>query len=95
MTGAAHPHRFADQIEVPMLIIHGDKDYRVPVGQSHALWQALNRVAKVRGHKFLYYPDENHWILKPSNSMVWYQTVMAFVDHHVLGKEWERPELLG
>ena len=89
------PHRFADQIEVPMLIIHGDKDYRVPVGQSHALWQALNRVAKVRGHKFLYYPDENHWILKPSNSMVWYQTVMAFVDHHVLGKEWERPELLG
>ncbi|WP_394262797.1 prolyl oligopeptidase family serine peptidase [Trueperella sp.] len=49
----------------------------------------------MRGHKFLYYPDENHWILKPSNSMVWYQTVMAFVDHHVLGKEWERPELLG
>lgn len=89
------PHRFADKIEVPMLVIHGDKDYRVPVSQSHALWQALNSEAKVRGHKFLYYPDENHWILKPSNSMVWYQTVMAFVDHHALGKEWERPELLG
>ncbi len=89
------PHRFAEQIEVPMLVIHGDKDYRVPVGQSHALWQALNRVAKVRGHKFLYYPDESHWILKPSNSMVWYETVMAFVNQHVLGKEWERPELLG
>lgn len=89
------PHRFADRIEVPMLVIHGDKDYRVPIGQSHALWQALNRVAKVRGHKFLYFPDENHWILKPSNSMVWYQTVLAFVDHHVLGKDWQRPEMLG
>ncbi|MEW6918922.1 alpha/beta fold hydrolase [Trueperella pyogenes] len=89
------PHRFADQIEVPMLIIHGDKDYRVPLSQSHALWQALNRVSKVRGHKFLYFPDENHWVLKPSNSMVWYQTVMAFVDQHVLGKEWTKPELLG
>ncbi|MDP9806541.1 dipeptidyl aminopeptidase/acylaminoacyl peptidase [Trueperella bonasi] len=89
------PHRFADQIQVPMLVIHGDKDYRVPISQSHALWQALNRVAHVRGHKFLYYPDENHWILKPSNSMVWYQTVMAFLDHHVLGKEWSKPELLG
>ncbi|VEI13557.1 S9 family peptidase [Trueperella bialowiezensis] len=89
------PHRFADQIEVPMLIIHGDKDYRVPIGQSHALWQALNRVAKVRGHKFLYFPDENHWVLGPSNSMVWYQTVMAFVDQQVLGKDWRRPELLG
>ncbi|QOQ39511.1 alpha/beta hydrolase family protein [Trueperella pecoris] len=88
------PHRFAEQIEVPMLIIHGDKDYRVPLSQSHALWQALNRVAKVRGHKFLYFPDENHWVLKPSNSAVWYQTVMAFVDHHVLGKEWIKPTLL-
>lgn len=89
------PHRFAEQIEVPMLVIHGDRDYRVPIGQSHALWQALNRVAKVRGHKFLYFPDENHWVLKPSNSLVWYQTVMAFVDQHVLGKEWHAPELLG
>ncbi|WP_311777240.1 alpha/beta hydrolase family protein [Trueperella abortisuis] len=89
------PHRFADQIEVPMLIIHGDRDYRVPISQSHALWQALNRVAKARGHKFLYFPDENHWVLKPSNSLVWYQTVMAFVDEHVLGKDWHTPELLG
>lgn len=89
------PHLFAEQIEVPMLVIHGDKDYRVPVSQSHALWQALNRVSKVRGHKFLYFPDENHWILKPSNSRVWYETVLAFVNEHVLGEGWKRPELLG
>ncbi len=89
------PHRFAAEISVPMLIIHGDRDYRVPVSQSHALWHALNNEAKVRGHRFLYFPDENHWVLKPSNSVVWYQTVMAFVDQHVLGKQWKRPELLG
>jgi dipeptidyl aminopeptidase/acylaminoacyl peptidase len=44
--------------------------------------------------KFLYFPDENHWILKPSNARVWYETVLAFLDHHVLGKDWTRPPLL-
>ncbi|MGO1471158.1 MAG: alpha/beta fold hydrolase [Flaviflexus sp.] len=89
------PHAFAKQIEVPMLVIHGDKDYRVPLSQSHALWHALLRDSKVDGHRFLYYPDENHWILKPSNSLVWYETVMAFLAQHVRGDEWKRPELLG
>ena len=89
------PHAFAEQIEVPMLVIHGDKDYRVPLSQSHALWHALLRDSKVDGHRFLYYPDENHWILKPSNSLVWYETVMAFLAQHVRGDEWRRPELLG
>jgi hypothetical protein len=45
-------------------------------------------------HKFLYYPDENHWILTPQNAAVWYETVTAFLDHHVLGKDWETPDLL-
>ena len=93
--GAYSPHDLADRIEVPMLVIHGDKDYRVPVSQSHALWHALLRVSKAEGHKFLYYPDENHWILKPSNSAVWYETVIAFLDTHVKGEQWERPALLG
>ena len=39
-------------------------------------------------------PDENHWILKPGNAIVRYETVPAFLDPHVLGKEWKRPELL-
>ena len=89
------PHASADQIEVPMLVIHGDKDYRVPVSQSHALWHALLRDSKAHGHKFLYYPDENHWILKPSNSAIWYETVLAFLNTHVRGEEWKRPALLG
>ncbi|MDO5721351.1 MAG: prolyl oligopeptidase family serine peptidase [Actinomycetaceae bacterium] len=97
-TSQAHeysPHRFADQIQVPMLVIHGDRDYRVPVSQSHALWHALLRDSQVKGHKFLYYPNENHWILNPQNSRIWYETVLAFVDTHVLGKDFARPQELG
>ncbi|WP_054953204.1 S9 family peptidase [Flaviflexus massiliensis] len=93
--GRYSPHRFVSGIEVPMLVIHGDRDYRVPVSQSQALWHALLRDSKAEGHKFLYYPDENHWILKPSNSRVWYETVLAFLDQHVRGNGWKRPELLG
>lgn len=89
------PHRFASEIAVPMLVIHGDKDYRVPLGEGRALWHALLRDSKATGHKFLYYPDENHWISTPNNSALWYETVLAFLDTHVLEKPWARPELLG
>jgi hypothetical protein len=39
-------------------------------------------------------PEENHWILSPPHVRVWYETVLAFLDQHVLGKDWVRPELL-
>ena len=45
-------------------------------------------------HKFLYFPTENHWILTPQHAKVWYETVLAFADHHVLGQEWRTPDLL-
>ena len=89
------PHRFVGDIQVPMLVIHGDRDFRVPISQGHALWHALLRDSQAKGHKFLYYPDENHWILKPQNSRIWYETVLAFVDTHVLGKDFARPRELG
>ena len=44
--------------------------------------------------KFLYFPDENHWILTPGDAAVWYETVFAFLAQHVLGEQWQRPELL-
>ncbi len=86
------PHRFADAIRTPMLVVHGDKDYRVPIGEALRLWYDLQK----RGlpSKFLYFPDENHWVLTPGNSIVWYETVLAFLAEHVLGKEWQRPDLL-
>jgi dipeptidyl aminopeptidase/acylaminoacyl peptidase len=89
---ANSPHLHADSIVTPVLIIHGDKDYRVPVGEALRMWQDLtSRSKQVR---FLYFPDENHWILKPGDAQVWYETVLAFLAEHVLGQEWQRPELL-
>ena len=86
------PNRFADAIRTPMLVIHGDKDYRVPIGEGLSLWWDLQR----RGveSKFLYFPDENHWILKPGGTKVWYETVFAWLAVHVLGEEWQRPGLV-
>ncbi|GAB3576753.1 S9 family peptidase [Amycolatopsis endophytica] len=99
MAEANSPHRFADDITSPMLVIHGDKDYRVPVGEGLRLWWDLvSRSAGEDGstpHKFLYFPDENHWILTPHHAKVWYSTVFAFLAQHVLGQDWERPGLLG
>ncbi|MFI5259343.1 MAG: S9 family peptidase [Candidatus Limnocylindrales bacterium] len=79
-------------IRTPMLVIHGEQDFRVPVSEALKLWTDLHRHG-VRA-RFLYFPDEDHWILKPQNARLWYETVLAFLDEHVLGKEWVRPALL-
>ncbi|RVX43205.1 dipeptidyl aminopeptidase/acylaminoacyl peptidase [Nonomuraea polychroma] len=84
------PHAALDKITTPMLVIHGDKDYRVPIGEALRLWWDLRR-SEVES-KFLYFPDENHWILKPGNIVAWYETVLAFLGQHVLGQEWKRPD---
>jgi len=93
------PHHSVREITTPMLVIHGDHDYRVPIGESLRLWSELaEHHAEPDGsthHKFLYFPDENHWVLKPQHAVVWYETVFAFLDQHVHGQDWNRPELLG
>ena len=96
------PHLFAEDIEVPMLVIHGDKDYRVPIGQGQELWLDLLTQAKTpldadgdTQHRFLYFPDEGHWILGRGNAEVWYRTVLAFLDTHVLGIDANRVRTLG
>ena len=86
------PHRHIERIRTPMLVIHGNKDYRVPVGEALRLWWDLSRHGAQA--KFLYFPDENHWILTPGNARIWYETVFAFLAEHVLGQEWQRPPLL-
>ena len=88
------------RIRTPLLVIHGDRDYRVPIGESLRLWSELaEHHAAADGIDACtgscYYPDENHWVLKPQHAVVWYQTVFAFLDQHVHGAEWKRPELLG
>ncbi len=86
------PHRHVASIRTPMLVIHGNKDYRVPVGEALRLWWDLSRHGA--DAKFLYFPDENHWILSPGHAAVWYETVFAFLAQHVLGEPWRRPALL-
>jgi len=86
------PNLHVAAIRTPMLVIHGDKDYRVPVGEALRLWADL--AGRPADAKFLYFPDENHWILTPGHVIVWYETVLAFLAQHVLGEPWQRPDLL-
>ncbi len=86
------PHLHLAKITTPMLVIHGNQDYRVPVSEALRLWWDLRRHQVPA--KFLYFPDENHWILMPGNARVWYETVFAFLAEHVLGEPWRRPSLL-
>jgi dipeptidyl aminopeptidase/acylaminoacyl peptidase len=87
------PHLHIAQIRTPMLVIHGDKDYRVPISEALRLWWDLSSRGAAEA-RFLYFPDENHWILTPGNARIWYETVFAFLAQHVLGQPWQRPALL-
>jgi dipeptidyl aminopeptidase/acylaminoacyl peptidase len=66
---------------VPMLIVHGQQDFRIPVEQGIAAFNALQR--KGIESKFLYFPDENHWVLKPQNSVLWHDTVNGWLKAHI------------
>ncbi|MFD6176805.1 MULTISPECIES: S9 family peptidase [unclassified Isoptericola] len=101
MAEANSPHRFVADIRTPMLVVHGDKDYRVPIGEGLRLWQELLTESGLPAaddgstvHRFLYFPDEGHWVLAPQHAKVWYQTVLAFLAEHVLETEQELPDYL-
>jgi dipeptidyl aminopeptidase/acylaminoacyl peptidase len=72
-----NPLNHVDQWQTPMLVVHGANDFRVPLGQGLAAFTALQR----RGipSQLLYFPDENHWVLKPHNSIQWHRTVEAWL----------------
>lgn len=97
------PHLSVENIATPMLVIHGDKDYRVPIGEGLRLWYELLSRSKLAAddegrtaHRFLFFPDENHWILSPQHAKVWYQVVEGFLAQHVLDAGEPRiPEVLG
>jgi dipeptidyl aminopeptidase/acylaminoacyl peptidase len=102
MATANSPHRFVKEIRTPMLVIHGDKDYRVPIGEALRLWYELLADSGLPAgddgtspHQFLYFPSENHWVLKPQHAKLWYEVVTAFLARHVLGQEIELPQTLG
>jgi len=64
--------------KTPMLVIHGALDFRVPDTQGLGTFNALQRLQIPS--KLLYFPDENHWVLKPHNSILWHETVLAWLD---------------
>ena len=72
------PHLFADKFKTPTLVIHGQNDYRLDVSEGFQLFTTLQRLGIPS--KFLYFPDEGHWVLKPQNSRLWYKTVNNWVD---------------
>jgi dipeptidyl aminopeptidase/acylaminoacyl peptidase len=65
----------------PILIVHGQLDYRIPVEQGLAAFTAAQRQGIES--KFLYFPDENHWVLKPQNSVQWHDTVNSWLKQHI------------
>ncbi|MBK05637.1 MAG: hypothetical protein CL920_04390 [Deltaproteobacteria bacterium] len=65
----------------PVLLIHGEKDYRVPIGEALALFEGL-QYHGVRS-ELLVFPDENHWINKPRNIAVWYNSILNFIERHM------------
>jgi dipeptidyl aminopeptidase/acylaminoacyl peptidase len=74
---AASPTRAAGGFHTPLLVIHGENDYRVPMTQGLELYGILK--AKGVPARLLYFPDENHWVLKPQNSRLWYREVQAWL----------------
>jgi dipeptidyl aminopeptidase/acylaminoacyl peptidase len=74
---AFNPVNFVDRWQTPMLVIHGALDFRVPYTQGIAAFTALQR--KGIDSEFLFFPDENHWVLKPHNSVHWHERVNAWL----------------
>ena len=78
-----NPARFAKGFNTPMLVLHGERDYRVPVAQGLECYDVLK--AKGVPARLVYFPDENHWILKPKNSILWYREVHAWLERFLKG----------
>jgi dipeptidyl aminopeptidase/acylaminoacyl peptidase len=73
-----NPIDHIDKWKTPMLVIHSAKDYRVVDTQGISTFTALQR--KGIPSKLLYFPDENHWVLKPANGILWHETVIDWLD---------------
>jgi dipeptidyl aminopeptidase/acylaminoacyl peptidase len=72
------PHQYAKNFKTPTLVVHGQRDYRLDVSEGFQLFTTLQMEGVPS--KMLYFPDEGHWVLKPQNSRLWYQTVNDWVD---------------
>jgi dipeptidyl aminopeptidase/acylaminoacyl peptidase len=99
---ANSPGNFVADIRTPLLVIHGNNDYRVPISEGLRLWYELLTHSGLpmdesgkSPHEFLLFPNENHWVLTPHHAKVWYSVVYRFLAKHVLGEDLPLPEELG
>jgi dipeptidyl aminopeptidase/acylaminoacyl peptidase len=76
-----NPVNYVTKWKTPMLVIHGEKDFRIPLSQGLGAFTALQRQGIES--KLLVFPDENHWVLKPANSVLWHHTVIDWLDGHL------------
>jgi dipeptidyl aminopeptidase/acylaminoacyl peptidase len=74
------PHRYIHNAKTPVLVIHGANDFRVAEEQAFQLFTSLQKLG-VKS-KFLYFPDETHWVRKPQNSRLWWNTIFNWFDEH-------------
>ena len=72
------PNKFVKNFKTPTLIVHGANDFRVPEGQAFELFTALQKM-NVES-KFLYFPDEFHFVVKPQNALLWWKTVFGWFE---------------
>jgi dipeptidyl aminopeptidase/acylaminoacyl peptidase len=77
------PHHYARRVKTPTLVIHGELDYRVPATQALQYYNTLR--ARGIDARLLYFPDENHWILKPQNSRLWYREFFGWIRRYAPG----------
>jgi dipeptidyl aminopeptidase/acylaminoacyl peptidase len=75
------PQRFAANFKTPTLVIHGEKDFRVPVTQGLEYYNTLRQ--KGVPTRLVYFPDENHWVLKAQNSLLWHREVFGWLSKYV------------
>jgi len=75
------PHKFVGNWDTPILVIHGEKDFRVPINQGIEAFNA----AQLRGipSRFLYFPNEGHWVLQPQNSVLWHRVFFDWLDRYL------------
>ena len=76
-----NPARHSEGLSTPMMVVHGERDYRVPVGHAYLCYGLLK--AKGVPARLVLYEDENHWVLKPANSRLWYDEVLGWIGRFV------------
>ncbi len=78
---AGSADNFIQNWDTPILVIHGGRDYRIPYTQGMAAFNSA-RLRDVKA-RFLYFPEENHWVLKPQNGILWQRTFFDWLDQHL------------